>query len=403
MDCEVRTRASLEKCCSTSVDLSADVLAVVVMAKQRLDLEGQVTKREQVLEEVERKLQVASCTALSIEHSAREIVEEARRCREELETIEGQLGIAQVAASTASDGTKAAKEKASKFEADYVAVVGRRRDEVHGWTKMLCEQAASAAAGSKELASRHARLESHKTKADFLDQALKVIRKEVAPRIFIGEKQRTQLDATGTKMTELKNHSDETSASTASCRQKLLHVLKNLASAPSKVEASLACAVEMAKERDAATTKYEDPRLTIEQRMGLANRESARLETKIFKVTQERDASVAEAEQLALRAHYVPGLAKESEKFCKRLSSLKTTARAKATKKKLIMGKKMKQKRADVEDEIAQARVELDGRKARVAELEARAAEMEKRPEQSASQLRVAEFKYLLFMMRLRR
>lgn len=71
-------------------------------------------------------------------------------------------------------------EEASKFEAYYVAEVGRRCNEVVEFTKQLYEQVASAAAGLKELLAVHAKLESHKANADSLDEALKVSQKVAA-------------------------------------------------------------------------------------------------------------------------------------------------------------------------------------------------------------------------------
>lgn len=60
-----------------------------------------------------------------------------------------------------------------------------------------------------------------------------------------------------------------------------------------------------------------------------------------------------------------------------------------------------KQKKADVEPKMKQACVELEARNALVAELEARAAELEKQPEHNALQMCVAELKCFLFQKRL--
>lgn len=57
----------------------ADMLVVVTLAEQILDLELQVSKRKQVLAELERKLQVASSATLSAPHIALAKAEEARK------------------------------------------------------------------------------------------------------------------------------------------------------------------------------------------------------------------------------------------------------------------------------------------------------------------------------------
>lgn len=56
-------------------------------------------------------------------------------CWEEVEGAEENLEVGQIATSKACDDARKATEEASKFEADYVAYVGRRRDEVGAWTK----------------------------------------------------------------------------------------------------------------------------------------------------------------------------------------------------------------------------------------------------------------------------
>lgn len=94
----------------------------------------------------------------------------------------------------------------SKFEAGYGAEVGRRRDEVVGLTKKLRQQVASAATGSKELVALYAKLESYKAKTIFLDEALRVSRKEVTDTKCVVEERRACWDAAGARMACLKNY-----------------------------------------------------------------------------------------------------------------------------------------------------------------------------------------------------
>lgn len=77
------------------------------------------------------------------------------------------MSVAQVFAK-ASDDVKTAKELESKFEANYVAEVRRRRDEARNLNERLRQQAVAASAGSKDLAAVHAELASHKAKAESL-------------------------------------------------------------------------------------------------------------------------------------------------------------------------------------------------------------------------------------------
>lgn len=101
------------------------------------------------------------------------------------------------------------KREASKFEVDYVAEVGHGRDVVGGLTKQLLQKIASAAAGSKKLMAVHAELESHKVKANFLDEPLKESQKEIAAIKDVFIEQIVWCDAPGARMAELKNSRDE--------------------------------------------------------------------------------------------------------------------------------------------------------------------------------------------------
>lgn len=147
-----------EKYCSACLENSADMVAVVALAERCLDIECQMMKREQALLKVERKLRAASSAALWTQRSILAKMEEACKCRDDKADAEGRLAVTQVAASKAHNDGKNATGDASKFEAEYVAVVGRRRGEVGGFSKQLRQQAASAAAESKGLAAVHAEL-----------------------------------------------------------------------------------------------------------------------------------------------------------------------------------------------------------------------------------------------------
>lgn len=129
------------------------------------------------------------------------------------------------------------------------------------------------------------------------------------------------MNAAGARVAEWKNRRDEESASTATCRQELIQVLKVLKTAREKAQSSLARAVKIFMEPDAVVTIYEELRSKVEQHVGFDINKLARLEAKGFKVTQVRSASVANAEQLALEVLCVSGLAEEAKKFCKRVSS----------------------------------------------------------------------------------
>lgn len=86
--------------------------------------------------------------------------------------------------------------------------------EIGELTRQICQEAASNAMGLRELAVLYAEFESHKCKANLLDEALEVNRKEGSVAIIgtVGE-QRAQLDAAGARMAKIKNRGEEASAS----------------------------------------------------------------------------------------------------------------------------------------------------------------------------------------------
>lgn len=77
--------------------------------------------------------------------------------------------------------------------------MGCRWDIVSELTNHLRQQAASAAALSKKLEAAHVKLESSNTKADSLDKALKMGRKEAAHTRVEIEAQEARLDTAGAK------------------------------------------------------------------------------------------------------------------------------------------------------------------------------------------------------------
>lgn len=94
-------------------------------------------------------------------------------------------------------------------------------------------------------------------------------KKKIAARKGVAKKQRACLKAACARMVELKNCGDQASASTATCRRKLLQLQKISAMALEKVMASLVHYFVMTKEYDADTTKYERLRTSGEQRVSL--------------------------------------------------------------------------------------------------------------------------------------
>lgn len=133
----------------------------------------------------------------------------------------------------------------------------------------------------------------------------------------------------------------------------------------------------MTKEREAESTKYKKLHLSVEQRLAFTNKEKAPLEAKVENVSQERNACVAKAEQFSLEVQCVPGLAEKAKKMRERVLALETAMRAKVSKCGKSPPKRPKQKKDDIEAEVAQTRVELNAWNARVAELEAHATELE--------------------------
>lgn len=87
----------------------------------------------------------------------------------------------------------------------------------------------------------------------------------------------------------------------------------------------------------------------------------------------------------------------KAKKLSERLSALETAAPAMVPKGGKSSATRPKRKKAGAEAQVAQARLELDARKGRVAELDACPIELENQLEQRASQVRVAEFKYSCF------
>lgn len=94
-----------------SIEVPADMLAVLKLAERSLDLVGHVTQRKEALFVVKRILQSACSAAWSAQYSAFARVEEGRKCREELQNLKMQLEVALVAANKSCIVSKAAKEK----------------------------------------------------------------------------------------------------------------------------------------------------------------------------------------------------------------------------------------------------------------------------------------------------
>lgn len=81
----------------------------------------------------------------------------------------------------------------SKFEVDYVAELGHRRDMVAKFCKTLTSTGCRSYCQSKG-ARRCTQLKSRIAKADFLNEKLKVSRGEVADVKSVVEEQRALLD-----------------------------------------------------------------------------------------------------------------------------------------------------------------------------------------------------------------
>lgn len=131
----------------------------------------------------------------------------------------------------------------------------------------------------------HTVLELQKVMVDSFDDELNLSRKEVTGIKFEVEEQKARLGAAGVSIVDLKNCRDEASASTDNCQKELHPMHKDLAAAREKVKNSSTRAVLMTKGRDAASTKFEELRSRVEQRVGFANKRLARSVAKVVKET----------------------------------------------------------------------------------------------------------------------
>lgn len=86
-------------------------------------------------------------------------------------------------------------------------------------------------------------------------------------------------------MAELKSFRSLASAPTAMCLKKMLQFRKNLTMALEKERLSFACAMTMAMQWDAVTTKFEKLRSSVEQCVNFANKAMARQETEVVTMT----------------------------------------------------------------------------------------------------------------------
>lgn len=77
-----------------------------------------------------------------------------------------------------------------------------------------------------------------------------------------------------------------------------------------------------------------------------------------------------------------------------RMKALEPATRASVSKGGISPATRSQQMEADIEADVAQARLDLDARDARVAKLEARTIEKKKHPEKRSSLVRVAESNY---------
>lgn len=111
-------------------------------------------------------------------------------------------------------------------------------------------------------------------------------------------------------------------------------------------------------------------------------------------MTQEQDTILGKVVKLSLEAQCVPGLAGKTKTFCAHVSALKSDTRARALIGNKLPATRSKRNTVKLEAKVRQACVELDARDSRAAELGARATELEKQIEQSASPMRVAGSKY---------
>lgn len=92
----------------------------------------------------------------------------------------------------------------------------------------------------------------------------------------------------------------------------------------------------------------------------------------------------------------MPGVAKEVEKLREHVLALDTSARVKLLKVEKSPATRWMRERSDIEAKMAQAGETLDDWNVCGAEFEACVTKLEKQLEQSASWMRVAEFKFSL-------
>lgn len=81
-----------------------------------------------------------------------------------------QLEMALIAVTQTRDEANMAKNKASKFEANHVAELRRRRDDTRELMKQLRQPTASAAARTKASSAVHDGLELQRAKAESLEK-----------------------------------------------------------------------------------------------------------------------------------------------------------------------------------------------------------------------------------------
>lgn len=137
-----------------------------------------------------------------------------------------------------------------------------RRDEAGRLVKQQRRRAASAGAELKAFAAVHSDLQPRKVKADFLDEALNVSKKEFSAVEVLVKKQMTHLDVASARMVELKNVYDGASALIDTFCKNLLPVQKSFVAALQNVEVNLTCVFGNFKEPEAKIIKF--VRATVE-------------------------------------------------------------------------------------------------------------------------------------------
>lgn len=204
-------------------------------------------------------------------------------------------------------------------------------------------------------------------------------------------------------MVEFWDFRDEANASAALQLKELLHDSKNFAAAFEMVKVILVRNVAVARDWEAADTKYGGMRSYVEQRMAFGNKKAARLVAEAGKVTQDWSASLAKAEKLSLEAQYFSGLAEEEKQFGKCVSALKTSPRRKVRKGGKLLAPRSKGKKVEAEAKLEQVRVFPNAQQVWVVEFEARGEKLDTRLDQSALQGRVTDSNYLLLHEKCRR